>query len=234
LNYREIIRKSLHIILSLILLLPFILSYSRIVFDKALFYSVLSILALTFNAIQIKRPLLRSEVKRFMRENREKFFADIKNFIPVRGQVTGHVLDKIEEKIRGVEDLIDYQLSTVERDYEKRGGYVGLTYGILGVTLSYFLFNDYAFYGVISLATTDAVATIVGGLTGTHRLPFTDKTVEGSVSGFLVFLTALILIGTSPLDSLILSIVAMIVEAYAIEDNLLLPIFVSFLATFIV
>lgn len=233
-NYREIVRKSLHIVLSLILLLPFVLTYFKIVFDKAVFYSVLSILTLSFNAIQIKRPLLRSEVKKFMRESREKFFMDIKNFIPVRSQVTSSVLDRIEEKIRGVEDLIDYQLSTVERDYEKRGGYIGLTYGILGVTISYFLFKDYALYGVVSLATTDAVATVVGGLTGTHKLPFTNKTVEGSISGFIVFLTALILMGVPFLNALILSVVAMIVEAYAVEDNLLLPIFVSFLATFMV
>lgn len=233
-NYREIVRKSLHFILSLILLSPFVLSYFEIVFDKTVFYSVLSILTLTFNAIQIKRPLLRSEVKKFMRNSREKFFIDIKNFIPVKSQVTSNVLDRIEEKIRGVEDLIDYQLSTLERDYEKRGGYVGLTYGVLGVTLSYFLFNDYVLYGVISLATIDSVATLMGGLKGTHRLPFTSKTVEGSISGSLAFLTALILIGVSPLDSLILSAVAMVVEAYAVEDNLLLPLFVSFLAKFMV
>jgi dolichol kinase len=220
--------------LSLILLLPFIMSCFKIDFDKAVFYSVLSILALIFNAIQIKRPLLRSEVRKFMRESRERFFTDIKAFIPVRSQVTIHVLDKIEEKIRGVEDLIDYQLSTVERDYEKRGGYIGLTYGILGATFSYFLFRDYALYGVISLATTDAVATLIGGLTGTHKLPLANKTFEGSIAGFLTFFTALVLIGVPPLSSLILSAVAMVVEAYAVEDNLLLPITVSFLSTFIV
>ncbi len=233
-SYREFIRKSLHFFLSLILLSPFILNYFRIDFNATVFYSVLSILALTLNAIQIKRPLLRSEVKKFMRERREKFFNDIKNFIPVRSRVTSQVVDKVEEKIRGVEDLIDDQLSTVERDYEKRGGYIGLTYGILGVTLSYFLFKDYAFYGIISLATTDAVATLVGELTGTHKLPLTNKTVEGSISGFATFFTVLILIGVSPLSSLILSTVAAIVEAYTVEDNLLLPIIVSLLSTFIV
>lgn len=233
-NYKEIVRKSLHFLLSLVLLIPFILSYFKIVFDKAVFYSVLSILTLTLNAIQIKRPLLRNEVKKFMQESRGKFFVDIKNFIPVRSQVTSNVLDKIEEKIREVEELIDYQLSTVERDYEKRGGYVGLTYGVLGVTISYFLFNDYALYGVISLATIDSVSTLIGGLAGAHRLPFIDKTFEGSISGFIVFLTVLILMGVSPLNSLILSILATVVEAYAIEDNLLLPIAVSFLSTFMV
>ncbi|MEM2087589.1 MAG: hypothetical protein QXF52_02805 [Thermoproteota archaeon] len=233
-NYKEIVRKSIHVLLSLILLIPFILSYFKIVFDKAVFYSVLSLLTLTLNAIQIKRPLLRNEVKKFMQESREKFFVDIKNFIPVRSQVTSNVLDKIEEKIRGVEDLIDYQLSTVERDYEKRGGYIGLTYGVLGVTISYFLFNDYAFYGVISLATIDSVSTLIGGLAGAHRLPFIDKTFEGSISGCIAFLTVLILIGVSPLNSLILSTLATVVEAYAIEDNLLLPIAVSFLSTFMV
>ncbi|MEM2930284.1 MAG: hypothetical protein QW797_05435 [Thermoproteota archaeon] len=233
-NYAEFIRKSLHFFLSLILLLPFILSYLETGFNAAVFYSVLSILALTLNAMQIKRPLLGSEVKKFMRERREKFFNDIRSIIPLRSRVTSQVLDNIEEKIRGVEDLIDYQLSTVERDYEKRGGYIGLTYGILGVTLSYFLFKDYAFYGVLSLATTDAIATIAGGLTGTHRLPLTNKTIEGSISGLVTFFTILILVGVSPPNSLILSTVAAIVEAYTVEDNLLLPIAISFLSTFIV
>ena len=231
---RELVRKGLHFLLSLILLSPFVSNYFKIGFDAAVFYSFLSILALTLNAIQIKRPLIRSEVKSFMRERREKFFNDIRSIIPVRSRVTSQVIDGIEEKIRGIEDLIDSQLSTVERDYEKRGGYIGLTYGILGVTLSYFLFKDYAFYGVVSLATTDAVATLVGGLTGTHRLPLTSKTLEGSISGFATFFTVLILTGVSPSGSLMLSFTAMIVEAYTVEDNLLLPIAVSLLSTFVV
>lgn len=229
-NPREFVRKGLHFFLSLILLLPFVLNHFKIDFDATVFYSVLSIAALTVNAIQIKRPLLRSEVKSFMRERREKFFNDIRNYIPLRSRVTGQIVDRVEEKIRGIEDLIDNQLSTVERDYEKRGGYIGLTYGILGVTLSYFLFKDYAFYGVVSLATTDAVATLVGGLTGTHKLPLTSKTFEGSISGFATFFIVLILTGVPPLGSLLLSIVATMVEAYTVEDNLLLPIAVSFLS----
>ncbi len=233
-NYREFIRKGLHFFLSLILLLPFLLSHLEITFNTAVFYSVLSIVALTLNAMQIKRPLLRSEVKSFMRERREKFFNDIRNYIPLKSRITSQVVDRIEEKIHGIEDLIDYQLSIVERDYEKRGGYIGLTYGVLGVTLSYFLFEDYAFYGVISLATTDVVSTLVGGLKGTHRLPLTSKTLEGSVSGFTTFFIVLISTGVSPLASFILSTVAAIVEAYTVEDNLLLPITVSFLSTFIV
>ncbi|MEM2877679.1 MAG: hypothetical protein QXY41_06365 [Thermoproteota archaeon] len=232
-NYKEIMRKSMHLILSIILLLPFMLSYFKIDIDAAVFYSVLSILALILNAIQIKRPLLRSEVKGFMRESREKFFKDIKNILPLKIQVTSHILDKIDEKIREIEDLIDDQLSAMERDYEKRGGYVGLTYGVLGVTLSYFLFGRYAFYGVISIATVDLISTIVGSLTGTHKLPFTNKTFEGSFSGALLFFMVLILIGMSPLNVLILTVLAAIVEAYSIEDNLLLPLVVSFAASFI-
>lgn len=233
-DYREVVRKGLHLSLSLILLIPFVLSHFKAELNAEIFYSVISILALTLNAIRIKRPLLRSEVKIFMRERREKFFSDIRSFIPLKSEVTSQVLNKIEEKIRGVEDLIDNQLSAVERDYERIGGYVGLTYGVLGVTISYFLFKDYALYGIISLATMDFIATIIGELTGTHRIPFTDKTVEGSISGFVMFFTVLILMGISPSNSLLLSTVAMVVEAYSIEDNLLLPIFVSFLSSFIV
>lgn len=202
--------------------------------NTAVFYSILSILSLTWNATQIKKPLLRSEVKKFMRENREKFFKEIKNFLPLKSQVTSHILDKIDEKIRGIEELVDSQLSAMERDYEKRGGYIGLTYGVLGVTISYFLFGRHSFYGVVSLATVDLASTIVGSLAGAHKLPFTDKTFEGSISGAILFSITLILIGISPLNAFILSVLAAVVEAYAIEDNLLLPISVSFAATFIV
>lgn len=233
-NSAELIRKGLHASLSLILLSPFVLNYFKITFDATVFYSVLSILALTLNAIRIKRPLIGKEVKSFMRERREKFFNDIRNYIPLRSRVTGQVLDGIEEKIRGIEDLIDYQLSLVERDYEKIGGYMGLTYGILGVTISYFLFRDYALYGIVSLATTDAIATIVGGLAGTHRLPLTTKTIEGSISGFITFFIVLILMRVHAFSSLVLSIVAAVVEAYAVEDNLFLPIIISFISTLIV
>lgn len=233
-NYREALRKSVHLVLSLILLLPFMLSSFGIDVDIAVFYSILSILALTWNAVQIKKPLLRSEVKNFMRESREKFFKEIKNFLPLKSQVTSHVLDKIDEKIRGIEELVDSQLSAMERDYEKRGGYIGLTYGVLGVTISYFLFGKHAFYGVVSLATVDLLATIVGGLAGAHKLPFTDKSFEGSLSGAILFFIVLVLIGVLPLNALILTIVAAIVEAYAIEDNLLLPLLVSLAAKLIV
>jgi len=234
LNYREALRKSIHLVLSLILLLPFILSSFGMDVDTAVFYSILSILALTWNAVQIKKPLLRSEVKNFMRESREKFFKEIKNFLPLKSQVTSHVLDKIDEKIRVIEELVDSQLSAMERDYERRGGYIGLTYGVLGVTISYFLFGKYAFYGVVSLATVDLLATIVGGLAGAHKLPFTGKSFEGSLSGAILFFIVLVLIGIPPLNALILTIVAAIVEAYAIEDNLLLPLFVSLAAKLIV
>ncbi|MEM2350933.1 MAG: hypothetical protein QXT26_00820 [Thermoproteota archaeon] len=227
-------RKSIHLILSLILLLPFVLSYFQVYIDATVFYSILSILALILNAAQIKRPLLRSEVKNLMRRSREKFFKDIKGFLPLRSQVTSLILDRIDEKIREVEELIDSQLSAIERDYEKRGGYVGLTYGVLGVTISYFLFRNHALYGVVSMATVDLLSTIVGGLAGVHKLPFTDKTFEGSVSGATLFFIVLFMIGIPLLNAFILAILAAIVEAYAIEDNLLLPISVSFAATFIV
>lgn len=228
------LRKSVHLVLSLILLFPFMLSRFGIDVDTAVFYSILSILSLTWNAVQIKKPLLRSEVKNFMRESREKFFKEIKNFLPLKSQVTSYVLDKIDEKIRGIEELVDNQLSAMERDYEKRGGYIGLTYGVLGVTISYFLFGRNSFYGVLSLATVDLLATIVGGLAGVHKLPFTDKSFEGSFSGAALFFIVIVLIGVSPLNAFILTLIAALVEAYAIEDNLFLPLFVSLAATFIV
>ncbi|MGQ9479626.1 MAG: hypothetical protein ACUVQ0_06425 [Thermoproteota archaeon] len=230
-NYREVIRKSIHLILTVILLSPFILRFFKIEVNASAFYSVLSIAALTLNAIQIKRPLLRSEMKRFVRERREKFLEDMKNFLPLKSQVTSQVLNRIEEKIRGFEDFIDEQLLIVERDYEKRGGHIGLTYGIIGVTISYFLFGEYSFYGIVSLATTDFVSTLVGGLKGTHRLPLINKTIEGTISGFTIFLTILLLLGKASHISMLLSVVAAFIEAYAIEDNLFLPVTVSFLSS---
>jgi len=227
-----VLRKIIHVMLSLILISPYVLGgfFQTVVYiDASIFYSLLSIAVLTLNVLQLKKPLLRSDIKRAMRTGRRLLFDEILRVIPVRKPIL-QILDDVDDVIRRIEDLIDDQLSRIERRYEKIGGYIGLTYGVLGVTIAYFLFRDYVFYGILALMTIDSVSTVIGKKYGKHLIPFMNKSVEGSAAGFIAYYVVLIALGVKPLASLIVSLAATLTEIFSIEDNLFIPLVVALIA----
>ena len=114
----------------------------------------------------------------------------------------------------------------MERGYE-RCGWLGAVSGIVGVLLSYLAFGRASVFGVISLSATDWVASLFSGVG--PKLPRSRTSLLGAVLGFFVmFLVTALLSG--PLTSLGLSLVASLVEAYGVEDNLELPVLVSLTA----
>ncbi len=220
-----VLRKLIHVILSAILISPYILGGIQdvVYINASTLYSVLSISVLTLNVLQLKKPLLRSDIKRTMRTGRRILFDEILRIIPL-GKPILQILDDVDDVIRRIEDLIDDQLSRIERRYEKVGGYIGLTYGVLGTTISYFLFGDYVFYGILALMTVDSTSTVVGKRYGRHLIPFINRSIEGSIAGFTVYYIVLIALGINPLASLITSIIATLTELCSIEDNLFIPL----------
>lgn len=121
-------------------------------------------------------------------------------------------------------------VSMVERDYERRSGWLGLISGLIGGSSSYFIFGPRVIYGVIGLLLVDGISTIVGMNLGVRKIPFTNKTFEGTLAGFLSFLIALVFITGDLLVSLIVASASSLAELYGIEDNVAVPLTASALA----
>ncbi|MCS7103699.1 MAG: hypothetical protein NZ992_07470, partial [Candidatus Korarchaeum sp.] len=136
-------------------------------------------------------------------------------------------------QIRHIETILESferLVSMVERDYERRSGWLGLISGLIGGSSSYFIFGPHVTYGVLGLFLVDGISTIVGMNFGSKRVPFTAKTVEGTLAGFLSFLIALALITGDFLNALIVASVSSLAELYGIEDNITVPLTSSALA----
>ncbi|MEM1545501.1 MAG: hypothetical protein QXY40_11095 [Candidatus Methanomethylicia archaeon] len=226
------LRKLIHVLLSVILISPYILGekfQAMVYINASMLYSILSITVLTLNVLQLKKPLLRTDIKKAMRTGRKALFDEILRIIPL-GKPILQILDDVDDVIRRIEDLIDVQLSRIERRYEKIGGYIGLTYGVLGTTISYFLFGDHVFYGILALMTVDSMSTVIGKKYGKHLIPFMNRSIEGSIAGFIVYYIILIVLGVDLLASFITSLIATLTEVCSIEDNLFIPLIVALTA----
>ncbi len=136
---------------------------------------------------------------------------------------------------KGVEIVLDSfnrLVNLVERDYERRAGWLGALSGLIGVSSTYFLFGPLAVYGIIALILTDGFSSIVGISIGKTRLPMSDGTVEGTLAGFLSYLTALAYLTGDLYLSVIVATSSSIAELYGGEDNIAVPV-VSTLVAFL-
>ena len=108
----------------------------------------------------------------------------------------------------------------------------------VGLSLVSLIFPEKAVkVAIISTAIYDGIATIVGKLIGKHKILFTNKSIEGTVTGIVANTLALLLI--LPLwKAIFISVVVALVELIAksekwyLDDNLLIPI-VSAVAYFL-
>ncbi len=136
-------------------------------------------------------------------------------------------------QIRHLETIIESferLVSMVERDYERRSGWLGLISGLIGGASSYFIFGPHVIYGVLGLFLVDGTSTIVGMNIGVREIPFTNKTAEGTLAGFLSFLIALVFVTRDLLASLIMASATALAELYGIEDNVTVPLVASAVA----
>ncbi len=82
---------------------------------------------------------------------------------------------------------------------------------------------------IISTAIYDGVATIVGKLSGKHKVPFTKKSVEGTLAGIIInslFLLLILPVWKSIFISVIVASVELMAksEKWYLDDNILIPI----------
>lgn len=177
----------------------------------------------------IKKPLLSKEIQKNFEKKRKKVFdlllknspLAFKNFL------------SIEKWIANLEKIIQEEIIRMEREYEKKGGYIGIVYGIMGVLLSYIFLKEYVFYGIIALMTIDPIAAIFGSFLGKIHVPLTGKTLEGTFFATIIYTFILFYLGIPFFKAFIISFITSLVELFSIEDNLTIPLTSSFLVFFL-
>ncbi len=222
LTYGDVLRKVVHFLLIVALAMP--LYWREIVetifqkpyppeirafADPEVIYATVVIGAAFFNAFRIRSPIPREKLLEFRKKAAE----------------IGPFGKKIEELLETMDSLIN----TMQREYEKRAGYLGLVYGTIGVFTAYTLFGYEVVYGIAAMATTDIFSSLVGMAFGKRKIPFSNGTLEGMVAGFFSFFLPLLLV--EPMwRALIIALSASFAEIYGVEDNLSIPVFVSFVS----
>ncbi len=200
----EILRKVIHIVFAFLLLIPQLLSE---LLDPMISYGLLLMIAGWIYSIQVKGP--------------PEWLHTFPQWIK-------------QPQLKGVDFLLEQfykYISMVERDYEKRAGWLGVLAGVIGVVSSYALFLQASFFGITALALVDGVSSIAGRLVGRTKIPLSDGTLEGALAGALSYLAFLMALGFNPLDSLVVSVAASLAELYGGEDNVSVPILASAVAS---
>ena len=75
----------------------------------------------------------------------------MKNIFSSLEHELGEPVKIFEESIEKIEKFVLTQIEFLERDYERKEGYVGLLYGMIGVSASSLLFPGHVIYGVFAL-----------------------------------------------------------------------------------
>ncbi len=102
-----------------------------------------------------------------------------------------------------------------------------------GLIISALFFDEKTLkVAILTTAIYDGFATILGKLFGRHKIPYTRKSIEGSLGGMLI--NTLVLSFFIPVEqSLLVSLFASFIELFAnskkifLDDNFLIPVSVS-------
>ncbi len=211
------LRKAIHIAFISLLFFP----YALPLVEPRTYYAVLVVSASLLYALQVKQPQLAVKIINDILYRSEEIFERLQRFAP--GLDKPYVKEQYE-KFR--EEIVD-MIRSVERDYERKSGYVGILLGIVGVYITNTLFGDTAtLTALTSLAVYDTVSGIVGIKRGARRFPRSKATLEGSLAGAIAN-TAVLAPFLGPI-AIPISVAAMLAEAYGVEDNMSIPLAVGF------
>lgn len=228
-------RKTVHLVFSLLLITPFTSAY-RDAFLKLwpnvpdptlISLSVLLFLAATLNSIQIRSPSLRERFLKVSADLRKRLMESLE--LISKGGPHIEVFESILKSLAKYEERFTDFVSSIERDYELRYGYISITFALLSVTMSYVLFGYTAIYGILALAIVDTVSSIttLHTISRRGRLKHSDISIATT---FAIFALSVYIISKSLYTSIIVSAIAIATELLSPEDNLTLPIVTSFTA----
>jgi dolichol kinase len=225
----EILRKAMHMVLTLLLLIP-LTPFYRTIFSyfqqfsidpTLLTYSILLFIFSLINSIQIKLPHIEETIASISREHRKRFVDYIsENFANT----------SLSEFVKGIEKIISkYEnqllafMNIIERDYEKKYGYVSVTFALISVFLSYTLWKDFTYVGILALSIVDGLTSLISTIDKRSKKIF-KHTLFAYAVAIMAFSILTYLITHKPLLSIVISIVTVIIEMISPEDNLTLPL----------
>ncbi len=219
------LRKLAHVSLSIFLIIPYIADLSITGLSTLQYYTILTIASAIIYCIQVKKPIISTMLSEAISNIRNTIIQQLSKLndsgIINMSIITEHLL-KFESSFKEI-------LENVKRDYERRGGYLGILMGMLGVFLSYIIVHDYVIYGIISLIVYDTLSAFYGILIGRTKIPYTHVTLEGTLMGILTYTLILYIFipQVGILKIITLSIAIGLAECYGIEDNFSIPIVAS-------
>jgi dolichol kinase len=231
----EILRKVMHVVFALLLAIPLtppyrsIFGYEQSFLDPTLLtYSILLFASSLINSIQIRLPNIEETFVNMSREHRKRFLEYINESFaatPFTEFVKG-----IEKLVNRFENQLLFFINTVKRDYERRYGYVSITFALISILLSYVIWKDYnytsIYIGILALAIIDGLTSIISIIDKkTKRI--LKHTLLAYIITLVVFAILLYFITYKPLLSFIVSLSAIIIEMLSPEDNLTLPFLVT-------
>jgi len=220
-------RKLIHLLLSLLLIVPLFTGLSSI--DTQLYYTVILIGVSLLYIYQVKKPLISVVIRDALEDARHNVRA---NILKMTEALNATIVKELLVSMDRLEYMFSEFVRSIERDYERKWGYLGVLMGVVGVYASFVITGDYAYYGVLALIFYDTSSALFGTLIGRVRMPYSNTTIEGILMGTLVFsLVLAALIGISYLPILYLTGIALgVAESYSGEDNLTIPIVASLMA----
>ncbi|MFP3211162.1 MAG: phosphatidate cytidylyltransferase [Thermocladium sp.] len=218
-------RKLFHLILSVFLIAPFIIGLQLQLITY--YYLILLFLAAMLYATQLKRPIISLVISEALDDARQSFRDQL---IKILGTIQRGGGDEVIITFNKLESMFNETLKNIERDYEKRGGYLGVLMGAIGVYASYTAFGSYAAYGILALIFYDTFSALIGTAIGRHKLPYSTSTIEGSIGGLAIYMLVLLVLGLRPIDLAALGAAVVVSEAYGVEDNLTIPLIASLVA----
>ncbi|HID80651.1 MAG TPA: hypothetical protein EYP48_02920 [Ignisphaera sp.] len=234
-----VIRKVIHFSFSLLLILPltpsFIEASSRIgITNPTLFtYSLLTFFAALVNSIQIRKPNLREEMIRFLRDLRKRSLAKLESLAKSLGTQTLLKIgfEELDKLFSRAEENLNTIVSRLERDYEKQYGYVCITFALISILLAYILFDKYVIYGILALAIVDSVSAIFTALIPTPKIY--KHSVPSMIISFVCFYIPITMFSGSPIKSLAISAIVILIETISPEDNLTLPFLTALISYYL-
>jgi len=235
---RELLRKGIHVLFSFLLL---------IIVDRSLCYSISSILnvdpdkltttalstgvvvAALVNSIQIKVPQIRDKFFSTFTSVRREVLKRIRESATSIGasDFFAKLLEEINEMFDRGEKRLQDLLDIVERDYEKKFGFIAITFALISVLVSYVLFGrEAASVGVLALMIVDPTSAVITSITsGRTKTRVGKHTHLSIIASFLLFSSILaVFMGVR---GFVVGAVSVVVEAFSPEDNLTLPISAS-------